>query len=232
MLGNAVGCISLADYERVKRRAETAEKINKDITQKAEELEARYEDLRAKLRSYSDMKSELAQKDQEIAELRAALKEAVGRGYAQVFPWKGTPGGFSVNPATGGVILDSDAVVLFASGQAGIRKEFESKLQKLADEIRKKDPDGEALIFVDGYTDRQPVVKTKKQNPDNWFLGARRAHAVMRFLRDSCGFPQERFVITSWGYLNEIEKGKIKSSKNRRVEIRLVKGLGAEVPPK
>ena len=129
------------------------------------------------------------------------------------------PEDLEVNVRTGGVMLPTD--VTFPSGKATILDAVKPKLRKLADAIGAQDPSFH--VYVDGYTDRQPIKYSGKENPDNWFLGARRAHAVMVFLRDQCGLPQERFVLTSYGYLNEIEPDKVKSAKNRRVEVRLVR---------
>jgi flagellar motor protein MotB len=215
-----VGCASMADYDSVRQRAEKAEKVVRDLQAKADRLETEYEELKAKLRASGNLPSEIAQRDQRIAELQAALKEMMEKGASSLIAIPGT--GFQVNERTRGLILEGDAVN-FASGRAVIRENYKSKIRGLADAIKKADPDGQALINVDGYTDRQAVDKTKTENLDNWYLGARRAHAVMVFLRDECGFPQERFVLNSFGYLNEIEPGKVNSEKNRRVEIRLIR---------
>ncbi len=40
------GCVNLADYEAMRRGRETAEKIVKDLTHKADQLEAEYERLK------------------------------------------------------------------------------------------------------------------------------------------------------------------------------------------
>ncbi len=215
-----VGCVSLPDYDRVKRARDTATKINEDLKRRADQLEQELDDLKAEIRTYGDLKAELERQTQRNTELSAALREALeGRGGA-VLPWPATAGEFQVNPQTGGLVLQVS--VYFASGQAAIRENMKPKVRRLAELIREKDPNEDYLIYVDGYTDRQPVKVTKEKNPDNWFLGCRRAHAVMSFLHRECGFPIERFVVTSWGYLNEIEPMKEVSEKNRRVEIRLI----------
>ena len=216
------GCATWPDYEAMRKRAETAEKINENLKVRADQLERINEELQAKIRAMEDLKADLAQKEKKIADLQAALQDALAKRYGQVIPIEPGDTGFEVNKATGGIILSADAVT-FETGRAVIRESYKPRLMKLAEKIKEADPSGTSLIFVDGYTDRQPVQKTRRINIDNWFLGCRRAHAVMCFLRDKCGLPQERFVLTSWGYLNEIEKGVIKSEKNRRVEIRLIR---------
>jgi len=221
------GCASLADYDAMRKRAETAETINENLKVRADQLEAINEELKAKLRTLEDLKADLAQKDKRIADLQAALQEALAKRYGDVIPIEPGESGFQVNKETGGVILSADAVT-FASGRAEIRESYKPRLRKLAEKIKQADPSGTSLIFVDGHTDRQPVRRTIKVNLDNWFLGCRRAHAVMQFLRDECGIPQSRFVLTSWGWIREIEKGVIKSEKNRRVEIRLLRETALE----
>jgi chemotaxis protein MotB len=214
-----VGCVSLPDYERVKRARDTATEINESLERRADQLEQELDDLKAEMRTYRDLKSQMDGKDQQVAQLRAALQEALQRG-STLLPWPaGSTGDFEVNPDTGGIVLPGD--VLFDSGKATIKEGMKGAIKKLAELIKEKDPEERYVISVDGFTDRVPVERTRKENIDNWYLGARRAHAVMFFLYDQCGIPRERFRLTSSGYRHEREKVR-KSARNRRVEIRLV----------
>ena len=218
-----VGCVSLPDYERAKRRAETAEQINESLERRANQLEQEYDELKAQLRTYGDLKAELADKEQQIAKLGAMLREALERDTASVYQWQGNTGEFTVNPVTQGIVLPGS--VYFASGQAVIRERMKPNVQRLADLIRERDPNEEYLIFVDGYTDRQPVKISIEENIDNWFLGCRRANSVFEYLTDTKKLAEDKFVLHSYGYLDEIVKGVRDAKDNRRVELGVSDGI-------
>ena len=56
---------------------------------------------------------------------------------------------------------------------------------------------GKYCIRIDGHTDDQPVVKSVKENHDNWELGFKRAKAVLDYMIAK-GVSQERCFIASW----------------------------------
>ncbi|HAK96109.1 MAG TPA: hypothetical protein DCM87_14230 [Planctomycetes bacterium] len=220
LLAGAAGCVSLADYEKTKQRADTAEKIVADLRRKLDQLEADYERLKAQLRTRRDV----AELEDEIARLKNMVRELTENPPVDLtrLDLRGL-GPVAVNPDTGGLMLEDD--VVFDSGRATLKETFKPVLRRVAQEIKAKFPGH--YIFVDGHTDRQKIDKSARENPDNWYLGMRRAHAIMAFLRDDpeCKFDQEKFVITSPGYTQPVkgEEKKIESRANRRVELRVVK---------
>ena len=219
LLVGAAGCVSLADYEKTKQRADTAEKIVADLRRKLDQLEADYERLKAQLRSRPDV----AAYEDEIAQLKAQLRKLIESPPVDLSRYSDDT--IRVNPDTGGLMLADD--VCFDSGKATIKETFKPAIRKVVKQIKAEFPDH--YVFIDGHTDRQPIKRSGAENPDNWYLGLRRAHAIMTFLRDDpeCRFDQERLVITSPGYIQPVkgEEGKIDSAKNRRVELRVVKDL-------
>ena len=221
------GCVSLQDYENAKRRAEAAEQVNRDLQTKSSRLLADYERLQGLLSARTGDKDLIAQLTEENAELKAKIRELVDRPIDDLVGIKGVAG-MQVNPETGGLILPAD--MLFASGQAVLKRDHEGTLKQVAAEVKRYlDDDAERLLFIDGYTDEEPVTKTVRENLDNWFLGARRAHAVMAFLRDECGIAQPRMVIAGMGHLNPIlvKAGVKQIRENRRVELRVGKPMRA-----
>jgi len=230
LLAGAAGCVSLADYEKTKQRADTAEKIVADLRRKLDQLEADYERLKAQLRTRQDVGA----LEDEIARLKNTIRELTENPPVDLtrLDLRGL-GGVAMNPATGGLMLEDD--VVFDSGRATLKETFKPVLRRVAQEIKTKFPDH--YIFVDGHTDRQKINKSARENPDNWYLGMRRAHAIMCFLRDDpeCKFDQEKFVITSPGYTQPVpgEESKYESRANRRVELRVVKEIQrAEMNPR
>ena len=217
-VGGLVGCISLVDYERVKTRAETAEKVWQDTKNRADQLEADYDKLKAELRSVSGLRQDLADKDTQVVNLKAQLRQALENrlGGTAIFDFP-EGSGFDRSPKNPyAIMLPSN--LTFASGKAEIMASYKPKLLQLAALIKKND--ATLLVNIDGYTDRQKIDKSNFL--DNWHLGAMRAHAVARFLWTEGGIPQKRFVVSSFGETNEIEPAKVNSPANRRVEVRLM----------
>src|SRR5207302_7510851 len=54
------------------------------------------------------------------------------------------------------------------------------------------------VIRIDGHTDNAPVVKSKKENHDNWELGAKRAKVVLDHMLAK-GIAPERCFFASFG---------------------------------
>ncbi len=212
------GCVLLSDYQNIKQRAETAEKINQDLRRKTDKLEADYEALKAKLRSLENLEGDKSQLQRELAEVRAQLKEAMKRYQDTIIPMPSiTPGkGTYQNPETGGIVLPSD--LLFPLGEWQLQAKGKEAVSDLASKIKAEYPDYK--VYVDGFTDRVPVKRVKNLCPDNWFLGFRRAYAVRNHFIQ-CGISKEQIICNSFGYLREVEKNTIKSAKNRRVEVRV-----------
>jgi chemotaxis protein MotB len=180
------------------------------------ELQAQLTDKDERLRAAPDpaqlaaMQHDLADRDAKINELRASLN-------------KPTPGAASTDPSLAGIETTYDAKagtltvnlpgdVLFDAGKATLKATALGTLDKIASAIR-KDYSGKT-IRVDGYTDADPISKTKNQWDDNWDLSYARAKAVMTYLT-SHGVDGHAVSIVANG------SNKPKSSKpsSRRVEI-------------
>jgi flagellar motor protein MotB len=125
------------------------------------------------------------------------------------------------NPATGGIVLED--TLLFSVGSASLSPEGKKLLRQVANRLNTNEYQGYA-IRIEGHTDSTPVVKTKEINIDNWFLGAKRAHMVLRELLVS-GITPERLSLASYGEHAPIAPsiaGGEGNPKNRRVELILI----------
>ncbi|HYE61407.1 MAG TPA: OmpA family protein [Phycisphaerales bacterium] len=102
--------------------------------------------------------------------------------------------------------------VLFASGSATIKADARKTLDRVATEI-KRDYAG-ATVRVEGYTDSDPLVKTKKQWGTNEKLSQARANAVKTYLANK-GIKSSRIEAMGFGSA----KPKATKAQSRRVEI-------------
>ena len=79
-------------------------------------------------------------------------------------------------------------------------------------------------IRVEGHTDNDPLVRTKKQWGDNRGLGSARANAVTSYLEGEFGIASTRIVSQSFGETAPLVPNTSKANKarNRRVAIVVV----------
>jgi chemotaxis protein MotB len=102
--------------------------------------------------------------------------------------------------------------VLFTSGSADIKSDAKKTLDRVATEI-KRDYAG-ATIRVEGYTDSDPLIKTKKKWGTNENLSQARADAVKSYLATK-GVSSGRVETMGFGSA----KPKATKAASRRVEI-------------
>ncbi len=179
------------------------------------ELQASLSERDDKLRSAPDptqlssLQRDVADRDAKIRELEASLKK----------PAPGTPGDpglagieTTYDPRAGTVTVNVPGDVLFDAGKAMLRPGALSTLDKISSAI-KKDYAGKR-IRVDGYTDSDPITKTKEQWDDNWDLSYARAKAVMQYMITH-GVDTKLVSIVA----NGANKPKGSKPASRRVEI-------------
>ncbi len=206
-----VGCVGVPaeqfdalkeEKERVENDLYAAEKKIRQLETENEILRQRLAGKEAEIRATQEMLNELKQ---EAAKKPEKLIK---------------PEGWCINPATGGIVLE--AKILFPAGSAKLTDKGKRVLKRLA-RLLNSAKYRKYLVRVDGHTDRTPVVKTKKENIDNWFLSARRAHSVLVELK-RLGVRSERLFLCGWGPNRPIEPNDKRGAnpKNRRVEIVLL----------
>jgi flagellar motor protein MotB len=135
--------------------------------------------------------------------------------------------GWKTNPKTGGIVLEGD--IMFAAGSSKLSPNGEATLKRLAGLLNSAKY-AEYFVRIDGHTDDVPVKLTAKENIDNWFLSARRAHAVLVELQ-KLGVADGRLFIVGYGEHHPIVPNKPDrkgTPANRRVEIVLVKEVKPE----
>jgi outer membrane protein OmpA-like peptidoglycan-associated protein len=204
------GCVPLTKYDEL-------EKVNKEEAQYIQNHKNEITAFERRERTLTFERSEIM-KDLEAYKLKLAKSEQLRhqleanmKGPLVVTETPASNGhqtsadfaGFRVNPGTGGIVLEHD--LLFSSGSSTLKESG----KKLIEELVSKLNGGEYAkysIHIDGHTDSDKVIKTFKENKDNWELGFKRAKAVGDYMI-SKGIAPERCVFSSMGQYRPICKG-------------------------
>ncbi|MCD4699960.1 MAG: OmpA family protein [Phycisphaerae bacterium] len=155
--------------------------------------------------------SELDTAKAEIAGLKSVPKPA---------PKSPVPAGWQETATGAKVTLASD--ILFAAGRARLSKQGTARLGQIVVTIKATYPD--SIVRVYGFTDTDPIKKTKKLWADNLDLSSNRAMAVVRLLQKS-GIQAGKLEAIGMGETHPVASNKTREDKarNRRVEIVVVK---------
>ena len=179
------------------------------------ELQAQNSELQDRLRAAPDpaqlasMQKEISDRDAKIRELEASLKKPAPGAVADP-----ALAGIETtyDPKAGTLTVNLPGDVLFDAGQATLKASALGTLDKVVGAVR-KDYAGK-LIRVDGYTDTDPISRTKNQWDDNWDLSYARAKSVMQYMT-AHGVDAGKVSIAA----NGANKPKASKPASRRVEI-------------
>ena len=183
------------------------------------ELQSQLSDREEKLKSAPDsaqlaaMQKEIADRDAKIRDLQTNLTHSPAGGNSADPSLAGIEATYDAKAGTLTVNLPGD--VLFDAGKATLKSTALSTLDKVAGAI-KKEYSGKT-IRVDGYTDNDPITKTRSQWDDNWDLSYARAKSVTNYLT-AHGVDSHGISIVA----NGSNKAKSTKPASRRVEIVVV----------
>ena len=121
--------------------------------------------------------------------------------------------------------------VLFDSGKADLKPESKKILKNVAD-ILNRDEFKDKLIKVEGHTDTDPIIYSKKY-PTNWELSAIRATNVLRYLVEEGNIEGNRISSSGYSYYRPIAPNDTpeNKAKNRRVDIVILQSSFEEIEP-
>ncbi|QQY80728.1 chemotaxis protein MotB [Keratinibaculum paraultunense] len=121
--------------------------------------------------------------------------------------------------------------VLFDSGKADLKPESKKILKNVAD-ILNRDEFKDKLIKVEGHTDTDPIIYSKKY-PTNWELSAIRATNVLRYLVEEGNIKGSRISSSGYSYYRPIAPNDTpeNKAKNRRVDIVILQSSFEEIEP-
>ena len=213
----ATGCDNLKEENlALKNQNDMLLAQNKDLQDQVGTLGTENEQLKNDL----DTKSmDLAAKNERISALQNQL---IGKPMPNVSVIKETVVVEGWEKGRFGDKISVGSDLLFSSGRATLTRSGKRKLSKIANDIKQ----GYAglPVRVYGYTDSDPIRKTKNLWADNLDLSANRAMAVTRYLT-SRGLAKDQIETVAMGDTNYISSNATKAgkAKNRRVEIVVIK---------
>ncbi len=214
LIGIAIVSVGCCDKE--KKHIVYLTQQNLELAQKNKDVNGQLAGARA---SESQLMSQMDAKDLQLTalgtqnkELRAKLGVAARR---TTLPPAGQ-GETTVYTETVG------ADVLFSAGRATLTAGGRRRLATIAATLKSKYPG--LTVRVMGYTDSDPIVKTKRLWKDNLDLSANRAMEVTRYLW-SKGVPARQIETVGMGATHFLASNASKAGKtnNRRVKIQVVR---------
>ncbi len=118
-----------------------------------------------------------------------------------------------------GYLLRVPGRLLFDTGKDELKPEMKPLLSEMAEILKRRT---EVTLRVDGHTDNVPISTFRFQS--NWELSAARALAVIHFLINECGIPEDQLSAAAFGESRPLEPNDSEENreKNRRVEFRFV----------
>ncbi len=161
-------------------------------------------------------------KDQQISQLtgRVSELESAPETIVEVATPTKTAEGWISTTVGDKISVGSD--VLFTSGSATLSSGGKSALRSVSNAVKANYAGLPVRVY--GFTDSDPIRKSRKLWSDNLDLSANRAMAVTRYLI-SQGISAERLETVAMGATHFVTSNASKSGKarNRRVEIMVVK---------
>lgn len=124
-----------------------------------------------------------------------------------------------VDLETRGLLLRFKDNVLFDSGNAELKLVAKQTLKFIAD-LLKQDEFIEKYIRIEGHTDADPIINSKRF-PTNWELSVTRASNVVRFLIEEAGMNPQKLSASGYSKYHPVAPNDIveNKAKNRRVDI-------------
>jgi len=187
---------------------------NQDLRSKLAQAKAHQMDLESQVAAAATKDAELQRKAQEIAALQAKVKAQAA------LPAPAQGGQWDVGKHADRISVGSD--LLFASGRATLTAAGKAALSRIVADL--KGAYAGLPVRVYGYTDSDPIKRTKKLWRDNLDLSANRAMAVTRYLIAK-GISPEKVETVAMGSTHFVAKNAARAgkAKNRRVEIVVIK---------
>jgi len=128
----------------------------------------------------------------------------------------------------GETIISIPSQVLYDLGQSDLKEAAVPYLENAVDSLKTiLSADPNAQIRIEGYTDNIPIHNWRFR--DNWELSAMRAISVVKYLIENHQFDPTRLQAMGYGEYNPVATNDtpLNRQKNRRVEIKVVKGNGS-----
>jgi len=208
MLSGLTGCVSQAGYRQAisDREAEI-----RDLREERASLKGHLQSLKGQL---ENARLELASTS--AAPPPARIVEARAEAQPRSFPELDSLG-ITYGLRDGQMVISVPASVTFRSGSADLSSKGKQALNSVAETLMGQYAG--AAYFVEGHTDSDPIKKSRFAS--NRALSLERAMAVLSYMVEYCGIPDEDCKVVGHGQYNPIEANDTQAHKarNRRVEI-------------
>lgn len=218
-----------ASYEALEQNssAEIAKNSKKNRELLAQ-LEAKEQALAAENERLENLKKELENRSQRVAELEnviaakdanmRALKDAISKALTN-FEGKG----LTVEQRDGKVYVSMENKLLFESGSWYVGAQGKQAVKQLGS-VLANNP--EIAILIEGHTDDDPY-KGNEQLSGNWDLSTKRATAIVNILRENPAIKPENLTAAGRGEFAPVESNETAAgkAKNRRIEVILTPKL-------
>jgi len=211
----AVSALSVGCCDKEKKQISYLSQQNLDLSTKNKDLHGQIAAARTR---ESQLMSQMTSEDLKVTALQTEnqdLKQKLAAGAAKTSA--GAPGG---ETAVYRETVGSD--VLFSPGKATLSAAGKRRLGSTVSVLKSRYAG--MVVRVYGFTDSDPIKRTKNLWTDNLDLSANRAMAVTRYLI-SRGINAENVETVAMGATHFVSANKTKAgkAKNRRVEIVVVK---------
>ncbi len=170
-------------------------------------------DLEAENTRLKEQLNELKEKSQQVEAESNTYKDLLQEMKAEI-----AQGEITITELKGKLTVDVVDKILFASGQAKVKKEGLAVLKRVVDILKTVE---DKNIRIEGHTDNVPITsRLAKFYPTNWELAAARAINVTRYLQEQ-GVDPTILSATAYGEYqpvadNDTPEGR---AKNRRIAI-------------
>ena len=168
--------------------------------------------LRMELDKQKTQNRALTSENQKLMLRNEQLQSDLTSNVQTAAPVPSTIGGFSAEMRNGEIVVNLPSDVLFDSGRDSLKGAAKSSLNKVASEL-KSGYSGKKIRLI-GFTDTDPIMKSKKRYETNHHLGFERAFSVGEYLQQK-GIPADHISYASYGP----HAPKQNKSESRRVEL-------------
>jgi chemotaxis protein MotB len=218
-----------ASYDALEKNSSSAiaenSKKNRELLAK---LEAKEQALTSENARLENLKKELENRSQRVAELERViaskdsamtkLKDAISKALTN-FEGKG----LTVEQRNGKVYVSMENKLLFKSGSWAVGTQGKQAVQQLGSVLG---DNPEIAVLIEGHTDNVPY-KGNDQLSGNWDLSTKRATAIVKILKENDAINPENLTAAGRGEFapiasNDTATGK---AKNRRIEVILTPKL-------
>jgi chemotaxis protein MotB len=193
----------------LKAKSDDLTKANNDLRLRNADLEAQNTKLKQDVADLKKKEAEVQAESSTYKDLMKEMKSEIAKGQITISELKGT------------LTVDVANQILFASGEADVKKDGLAILKRVVDILATvKDK----AIRIEGHTDNQKIFgQLAKKYPTNWELSAARAINVTKYLI-SQGIQPEILSAVAYGEFKPLADNTTPEGrqKNRRIAIILL----------